>query len=98
MILQQLLQQVVSTPVKHEVPAFMRKILDFLDTPAPYSPFTEYLFVLFVLWLFARREREKPDFSAEAQKVLDERYKRGEINQKTYEKFRQDVSMRMKKE
>lgn len=91
-----LLQQVVPPPVQREVPGFMRKILDFLDTPAPYSPFTEYLFVLFILWLLARRERKKPDFSAEAQSVLDEKYKRGEINKKTYDKYRQELTVRQK--
>lgn len=94
-----LLQQFVqSEPVRHEIPGFLRKVLDFLDTPAPYSPFSEYLVVLFILWLLARRDRESKDFSAEAQRVLDEKYKRGEIDRSTYEKYRQELSMRLKKE
>ena len=76
----------------------MRKVLDFLDTPAPYSPFTEYLFVLFVLWLLARRNKQSKDFSAEAQKVLDEKFEKGEIDKKTYDQYRQELSMRIKKE
>jgi hypothetical protein len=96
-ILHFLQQAVQSTPVQHEVPGFMRKVLDFLDTPAPYSPFTEYLFILFVLWLLARRKDTK-DFSAEAQQVLEEKFKKGEIDKKTYDKYRQELSMRIKKE
>jgi hypothetical protein len=80
------------------VPGPVQKVLDFLDTPAPYSPFSEYLLVLFLLWLLARRHRPKPDFSAQAQEVLDEKFKRGEIDQKTYDKYRQELSMRIKKE
>jgi hypothetical protein len=93
-----LLQVVETVPVQHEVPGFLRKVLDFLDTPAPYSPFTEYLAVLFLLWLLARRGKDTKDFSAEAQKVLDEKYKKGEIDRRTYEKYRQELSMRLKKE
>jgi hypothetical protein len=81
------------------VPGPIQKVLDFLDTPAPYSPFSEYLLVLFLLWLLARRHnRRKPDFSAQAQEVLDEKFKRGEIDKKTYDKYRQELSMRIKKE
>ena len=98
MILHFLQQVVERAPVQHEVPGFMRKFLDFLDTPAPYSPFTEYLFVLFILWLLARRGSDKKDFSAEAQQVLDEKFSKGEIDKKTYDKYRQELSMRVKKE
>jgi hypothetical protein len=82
-----------------EVESFGRKVIDFLDTPAPYSPFSEYLLVLFILWLIARRaNRRKPDFSAQAQDVLDEKFKKGEIDKTTYDKYRQELSMRIKKE
>lgn len=82
-----------------QVPGPVLKVLNFLDTPAPYSPFSEYLLVLFLLWLLARRhQRPKPDFSAQAQEVLDEKFKRGEIDKKTYDKYRQELSMRIKKE
>ena len=85
--------------VPPQVPGPVQKVLDFLDTPAPYSPFSEYLLVLFLLWLLARRhQRPKPDFSAQAQEVLDEKFKRGEIDKKTYDKYRQELSMRLKKE
>lgn len=77
---------------------WLHTVLEFLDTPAPYSPFSEYLAVLFLLWLLARRDHEKKDFSAEAQKVLDEKYQKGEINKVAYEKYRQELSMRLKKE
>ena len=98
MILKLLSQFVEPPPVQHEVPGFLQKFLEFLDTPAPYSPFSEYLAVLFILWLLARRGKDSKDFSAEAQKVLDEKYKRGEIDRNTYEKYRQELSMRLKKE
>ncbi|MGQ0562011.1 MAG: hypothetical protein ACT443_09075 [Gemmatimonadota bacterium] len=93
-----LLQAVGDIPVDHEVPGFMQRLLEFIDTPAPYSPFTEYLLILFVLWLLARRADKKKDFSAEAQQVLDEKFKRGELDRVTYEKYRQELSMRIKKE
>jgi hypothetical protein len=79
-------------------PTFIDKAREFLDTPAPYSPLTEYLLVLFLLWLLARRQRPKIDFGGQAQEVLEEKYKKGEIDLKTYEKYRQELSMRLKKE
>jgi hypothetical protein len=82
-----------------QVPGPIQKVLDFLDTAAPYSPFSEYLLVLVLLWLLARRrERPRPDFSGQAQEVLDEKFKKGEIDKKTYDKYRQELSMRIKKE
>lgn len=82
-----------------DVPGPVQKVLDFLDTPAPYSPFSEYLLVLLLLWLLARRHnRAKPDFSGQAQEVLDEKFKKGEIDKATYDKYRQELSMRLKKE
>jgi hypothetical protein len=98
MIFAYLIQAAQSQPISHEVPGFMQKVLDFFDTPAPYSPFSEYLAVLFLLWLLARRTNEKKDFSAEAQNVLDEKFKRGEIDRPTYEKYRQELTMRVKKD
>ena len=63
------------------------------------SPYTEYIIILIVFWLFARRGAQKQgDFNRQAQDVLDELYKRGEITQKTYEKFRQDISARPKRQ
>lgn len=85
-------------PANEVQTGLLHTVLEFLDTPAPYSPFSEYLAVLFLLWLLARRESEKKDFAAEAQKVLDEKYQKGEINKVAYEKYRQELSMRIKKE
>jgi hypothetical protein len=79
-------------------PTFIDSVREFLDTPAPYSPLSEYLLILFLLWLLARRQRPKPDFGGQAQSVLEEKYKKGEIDLKTYEKYRQELSMRLKKE
>lgn len=72
-------------------------VLDFIDTPAPYSPFSEYLLLLFVLWLIARRHERRRSFDAQAQEVLDDKYAKGEISQKAYEKYRQDVAIRPKR-
>jgi hypothetical protein len=79
------------------VPAPFQKVLDFLDTPAPYSPFTEYFAVLFLLWLLARRGERRVTFDTKAQEVLDAKLASGEIDRKTYEKFRQEMSMRPKR-
>ena len=93
------LQQAVGDiQVDHQVPGFMQRFLEFIDTPAPYSPFSEYLLILFILWFLARRVETKKDFSAEAQQVLDEKFKRGELDRPTYEKYRQELSMRVKKD
>jgi hypothetical protein len=62
------------------------------------SPYTEYVVILLVFWLFARRGgRKQGDFNRQAQEVLDELYKKGEISQKAYDKFRQDISLRPKR-
>lgn len=61
-------------------------------------PYNEYLIILFVFWLFARRGRPKQgDFNRQAQDVLDQKYREGEISKKTYDKFRQDISLRPKR-
>jgi hypothetical protein len=86
----------LQTVVERE-PGPMQKLYSFLDTPAPYSPLSEYLVVMFLLWLLARRQHPK-DFGTQAQDVLEEKYKKGEIDEKTYEKYRQELSMRLKKE
>lgn len=72
-------------------------IVDFVDSPAPYSPFSEYLLLLFILWLIARRDHRKKTFDAQAQEVLDAKYDRGELTKESYEKYRQDVSLRPKR-
>jgi hypothetical protein len=79
------------------VPAPFQKVLDFLDTPAPYSPFTEYFVVLLLLWLLARRGERRVTFDTKAQEVLDAKLAAGEIDRKTYDKFRQEMSMRPKR-
>lgn len=90
-----LLLQAVQTEAER---SRLQYLLDFIDTPAPYSPFSEYLLLLFVLWLLARRhDRRRRSFDTEAQEVLDDKYAKGEISQKAYEKYRQDVSLRPKR-
>ena len=76
---------------------FGTQVLEFLNTPAPYSPFSEYLLLLFILWLLARRGNRKRSFEKQAQEVLEEKYASGEINKRTYDKYRQDVSLRPKR-
>jgi hypothetical protein len=69
-------------------------IKTFINTPAPFSPFTEYLAVLFVLWLMARRHhRKREDFGKQAQDVLDQKLASGELSETAYEKYRQDVAL-----
>ena len=79
------------------LPVPIQKLVDFLDTPAPFSPFTEYLAVLLLLWLLARRDSGRETFDAKAQEVLDQKLAQGEIDQKTYEKYRQEMSLRPKR-
>jgi len=96
--LQQVANSIDTAPIEKELPNWVQHVLTFIDTPAPYSPFPEYLLVLFLLWFLARRGREKKKyFSAEAAAVLDEKFKRGEIDKATYEKYRQELSMRLTK-
>jgi hypothetical protein len=65
------------------------------DLVSYLSPYTEYVIILLVFWLFARRGGQKQgDFNRQAQEVLDELYQKGEISKKAYEKFRQDISLR----
>lgn len=62
------------------------------------APYYEVLIILLLLWLLARRTSSKQgDFSRQAQEVLEEKFKRGEISQRAYEKFRQDISLRPKR-
>ena len=72
--------------------ASLQQLYEFL------SPYNEFVVVLFVLWLFARRGRPKQgDFSLQAQEVLEAKYRSGEISRKTYEKFRQHLALRPKR-
>jgi uncharacterized membrane protein len=70
----------------------------FADTPAPYSPFSEYLLLLFVMWLIARVSNRPPKpFDTQAQEVLDQKYAEGEITPAAYNRFRQEMSLRPKR-
>jgi hypothetical protein len=62
------------------------------------TPYNEFVVILFVLWLFARRGRPKQgDFTRQAQDVLEEKYRTGELSRRAYDKYRQDISMRPKR-
>lgn len=73
------------------------RLSDFVLSPAPYSPFTEYLLIMFVLWLLARHAHRKRTFESQAQEVLDRKFQDGEITRKAYDKYRQDVTVRPKR-
>ena len=69
-----------------------RELWSFID------PYKYFLLVLILFWLFARRSAPvKDDFDRQAQQVLEEKYRKGEISQKAYEKYRQDISLRPKR-
>lgn len=90
-----LLQMAADSPAQRD---WVDSVLAFLDSPAPYSPLTEYLLVLFVLWLIARRhDRKKESFERQAQDVLDEKLQQGELTKEAYDKFRQDLALRPKR-
>ena len=80
-----------------ESTGFWQKVYDFFDTPAPYSPFTEYVALLLLLWLLAERGRRRKTFEKQAQDVLEEKLAAGEINKTTFDKYRQDVTLRPKR-
>ena len=85
-----MLQATAPPPV--EFSRLLGRLFDYL------SPYTEYFIILLVFWLFARRGGQKQgDFNRQAQAVLDELYKKGEITKSAYEKFRQDISLRPKR-
>jgi len=91
-----LLRVVVALQESELPPLGFDRILN--DLLAYLSPYTEYVIILLVFWLFARRGGQKQgDFNRQAQEGLDELYKKGEISQKAYEKFRQDISLRPKR-
>ncbi|HSJ32628.1 MAG TPA: hypothetical protein VK933_14400 [Longimicrobiales bacterium] len=89
-----LLLQTAATPSAEG--DWVDSILTFLDTPAPYSPLSEYLLVLFVLWLIARRSnrKSKDTFESQAQEVLDDKLQLGELSRDAYDRFRQDLILR----
>lgn len=91
---------ILAALVQAEPVGWWQWLVDFVDTPAPYSPFSEYLLVLFVLWLVARRDqakRDKQELGKQAQEVLDQKYEQGELTEEAYHKYRQEVSMRLRR-
>ena len=98
MLRQLLLQAAQAAEAAPDSDSFLRRIIDFIDTPAPFSPFSEYLLIMFVLWLIARiTARKGHTFSTQAQDVLEDKYARGELTKKAYDKFRQDATTRPKR-
>lgn len=81
-----------------ETATWGQRVLSFFDTPLPFSPFSEYMIVLFVLWLLAHRaDRRSNTFDTKAQDVLDEKFAKGEISKAAYEKFRQQMALEQQK-
>lgn len=92
-----LILQAAAAPAEPASTGAWDSFLQFIDTPAPYSPFSEYLLVLFLLWLLARHDaRRQGNFGRQAQDVLDDKLAQGEISQKSYDKYRQEISLRPK--
>jgi hypothetical protein len=89
------LTQIVTSTVVQTEPdllATLQKVYEFL------SPYNEFVVILFVLWLFARRGRPKQgDFSLQAQDVLEAKLRSGELSRKAYDKYRQHLSIRPKR-
>jgi hypothetical protein len=91
---------ILATLVQAEPVGWWDRLVAILDTPLPYSPVSEYLVVLLILWLIARAEQKaklKETFDAKAQEVLDKKFEEGELSQSAYERFRQDVSLRKRR-
>jgi len=93
----QVLILMVQTAAPAEDVSWWTHALQFINTPAPYSPFSEYLLLMLILWLIARRANRKRTFDGQAQEVLDQKYAEGELSQKAYEKYRQEMSVRPKR-
>jgi hypothetical protein len=72
---------------------------DFLSRAYEFvEPYQFFILLIIVLWLVARRPPpKKEDFSKQAQEVLDEKFRNGEITRQAYEKYRQDISLRPKR-
>ena len=99
MIIATLLQQAVkqaANPEATRAAEWVDSVIAFLDTPLPFSPLTEYLIVILLLWLLARRKAPQPNFDQQAQDVLEHKLHQGELTQDAYDKFRQDMSLRPK--
>ncbi len=70
----------------------------FQDVYAAAAPYYEVIIVLVLLWLLAHRTTTRQgDFSRQAQEVLEEKFRRGEISERAYERFRQDIALRPKR-
>jgi hypothetical protein len=72
-------------------------VIRMVDSPLPFSPLSEYLLLLFVLWLLSLRRKRAPSFDRQAQEVLDEKFEEGELSEKSYRKYQQDLSLRPKR-
>ena len=82
-----------STPA----PSEMDRLMEFLRTPIPDVSLWMVIVLLIVLWmLFRQRSKQTTDLGASAEKVLRERYAKGEISEQAYKKMLDDVRLRPK--
>lgn len=86
----------VANPQANRAAEWVDSVVGFFDTPLPFSPLTEYLLVLLLLWLLARRKEPEPNFDQQAQDVLEHKYHQGELTKDSYDRFRQDTSLHQK--
>jgi hypothetical protein len=81
------------TPADGESPAeLLTRLYHFLE------PYQFFILAIIVLLIIARRPPpKKEDFNRQAQDVLDEKFRKGEITRQAYDKYRQDISLRPKR-
>ena len=94
MLLQKATQK--ADPLANRAAEWVDSVVAFLDTPLPFSPLTEYLLVILLLWLLARRKPPEPNFDEQAQAILEHKFHQGELTKDSYDKFRQDTSLHPK--
>src|SRR5690606_14971873 len=71
---------------------FLSRLYQFIE------PYQFLILAIIVIWLVARRPPpKKEDFNRQAQEVLDEKLRTGEISRQAYDKYRQDISLRPKR-
>jgi uncharacterized membrane protein len=74
-----------------------QRLLETLQAPIPQVSLWVAIVLLIILWVLARaRRRVDTDVSQMGERVLRERYARGEITEETYKKLLADVRMKPK--
>jgi hypothetical protein len=86
----------LASPEATRAAEWVDSMIAFLDSPLPFSPLTEYMLVILVLWFLARKKPPEPSFDQQAQDVLEHKFNQGELTKDAYDKHRQDMSLRSK--